>query len=120
MKIKEGDTVEIISGEEQGERGTVREVRRGWKVDRKHRRLGPDPSKDRLIIGGRNLVKKHQRAVSQTRTQTGIIEREAPIHVSNVMLVCPKCSKPTRVGHTVHVDGSRARACKQCGQEIDA
>ena len=61
-----------------------------------------------------------QLTLHQVLTLAGIIEREAPIHISNVMLVCPKCGKPTRVGHTVHVDGSRSRACKQCGQDIDA
>ncbi len=120
MRIKEGDTVEIISGEEQGERGTVREVRRGWRVDRNHRRLGPDPSKDRVIVGGRNLVKKHQRPVSQTRTQTGIIEREAPIYVSKVALVCPKCNEWTRVGYDIGEGGAKVRICKRCGEAIDA
>jgi len=75
---------------------------------------------DRVVVAGVNLIKKHQRRTGNVNTQFGIIEREAPIHVSNVMLVCPKCSKPTRVGHIVHVDGSRSRACKQCGQDIDA
>jgi large subunit ribosomal protein L24 len=99
MRIKEGDTVEIISGEEQGERGTVREVRRGWKVDRSHRRLSPDPSKDRVIVG--------------------IIEREAPIYVSKVALVCPKCNEWTRVGYDV-AEGRKVRVCKRCGEVIDS
>ena len=72
------------------------------------------------MVAGVNLIKKHQRRTGNVNTQFGIIEREAPIHISNVMLVCPKCSKPTRVAHHEHADGSRSRACKKCGQDIDA
>lgn len=118
MKIKRGDTVEIISGDELGERGTVREVLRGWKVDRKRRRVGRDPNKDRVIVGGYNIIRKHQRPISQTRTQTGIIELEAPIHISNVALVCPQCDEWTRVGFTF-ADGIKVRVCRRCGEIID-
>lgn len=118
MKIKRGDTVEIIAGDEQGERGTVREVLRGWKVDRKRRRIGRDSNHDRVIVGGRNIIKKHQRPISQTRTQTGIIELEAPIHISNVALVCSHCDEWTRVGVTF-ADGAKVRICKRCGEIID-
>jgi len=120
MKIKEGDTVEIIAGEERGERGTVREVLQGWKVDRKRRRLGRDARRDRVIVGGRNIIKKHQRPISQTRTQTGIIEREAPIYVSKVALVCPKCDEWTRVGYDVAEGGRKVRVCKRCGEIIES
>lgn len=118
MKIKRGDTVEIISGDERGQRGTVRDVLRGWKVDRKHRRVERDPSKDRVIVGGRNIIKKHQRPISQTRTQTGIIELEAPLHISTVALVCSHCDEWTRVGFT-SADGIKVRMCKRCGEIID-
>lgn len=118
MKIKRGDTVEIISGDERGQRGTVRDVLRGWKVDRKHRRVERDPSKDRVIVGGRNIIKKHQRPISQTRTQTGIIELEAPLHISAVALVCSHCDEWTRVGIT-SADGIKVRMCKRCGEIID-
>ena len=117
-KIKRGDTVEIIVGDERGERGTVRDVLRGWKVGREGQRVGRDPNKDRVIVGGRNIIKKHQRPISQTRTQTGIIELEAPIHISKVALVCSHCDEWTRVGITV-VDGVRVRMCKRCGEIID-
>ena len=117
-KIKRGDTVEIISGDERGLRGTVRDVLLGWKVDRKHRRVARDPNKDRVIVGGRNFIKKHQRPISQTRTQTGIIELEAPIPVSNVAVVCSHCDEWTRVGVTF-VDGVKVRVCKRCGELID-
>lgn len=118
MKIRRGDTVEIIAGDERGERGTVREVLRGWKIDRKRRRVARDPNKDCVIVTGRNFIKKHQRPISQTRTQTGIIEREAPIQISNVALVCSQCGEWTRVGIDV-VDGVKVRKCKRCGQAID-
>ncbi len=118
MKIKQGDTVEIIAGDERGERGTVREVLRGWKVDRKRQRIARDPNKDRVIVGGRNFIKKHQRPISQTRTQTGIIELEAPIHIANVALVCSHCDEWTRVGITF-VEGVKVRMCKRCGEIID-
>jgi large subunit ribosomal protein L24 len=116
-KIKAGDTVEIISGDERGQRGTVREVLRGWKVDRARRRVAHDPTKDRVIVGGHNIVKKHQRPVSQTRTQTGIIEREAPLAVCKVALVCPQCNRRTRVGFTAS-EGRLVRVCKKCGETI--
>jgi len=117
-RIRAGDTVEIISGDDRGQRGTVREVVHGWKVDRARRRVARDPSKDRVIVGGHNIMKKHQRPVSQTRTQTGIIEREAPLSMSKVGLVCPQCSKRTRVAFTVTEGGRKMRACKKCGETI--
>jgi large subunit ribosomal protein L24 len=118
MRIKEGDTVEIIRGDERGQRGTVREVIRGWRVDRLHRRVARDPSGDRVIVGGHNIMKKHQRPMSQTRTQTGIIEREAPIAMAKVVLVCPQCNARTRVGFAAAEGGRRVRVCKKCGETI--
>jgi large subunit ribosomal protein L24 len=118
MKIRQGDTVEIIAGDERGERGTVRDVLRAWKMDRKRRRASRDPNRDRVIVGGRNIIKKHQRPISQTRTQTGIIELEAPIHISKVALVCSHCDEWTRVGF-IYSDGVKVRMCRRCGEAID-
>jgi large subunit ribosomal protein L24 len=119
MNIHKGDKVMVISGDDRGSQGEVhRVVRARWGKGRKAGERKVEG--DRVVVAGVNLIKKHQRSTGNVNTQFGIIEREAPIHVSNVMLICPKCNKPTRVGHTMHVDGSRARACKQCGQEIDA
>jgi large subunit ribosomal protein L24 len=118
MRIKEGDTVEIIRGDERGQRGTVREVIRGWRVDRLRRRVARDPNGDHVIVGGHNIMKKHQRPMSQTRTQTGIIEREAPIAIAKVALVCPQCNERTRVGFAAAEDGRRVRVCKNCGETI--
>lgn len=99
-RIVRGDTVEVISGREKGERGEV---------------LSVLPKHDRLIIQGIALRTKHQRQIqSGGRTMSpGIIQFEAPIHLSNVMLVCPKCDELTRVG-LLREDGERKRVCKKC------
>jgi len=101
-RIVRGDTVEVISGREKGERGEV---------------LGVLPKHDRLIIQGIALRTKHQRQIqSGGRTMSpGIIQFEAPIHLSNVMLVCPKCDELTRVG-LLREDGERKRVCKKCDE----
>lgn len=109
LKIRKGDTVEVISGrlEDRGKRGEVIRV---------------DPKDDRVVVQGVNMRKKHQ---SQVQTQgqrnlaPGIIEFEGPIHISNVMLVCPKCNELTRVGYRRESDES-VRVCKHCHTEIDA
>ena len=113
-KIKKGDTVQVITGEDKGKRGTVQKVIIG-----KRRAGSRDPNDVRVVVSGVNLVKKHQRRTGDVRTQHGIIEMEAPIHISNVALVCPKCDKPTRVGFRVFEDGSKSRYCKRCGELID-
>lgn len=118
QRIKKGDTVQVISGNEVGARGEVNRVIHGWHVDRHNVRVRRDPNKDRVIIGGVKLHKKHQRPISQTRTQTGIIERESPVHISNVMLVCPSCDEATRVKISVE-GGKKVRVCKRCGAPID-
>lgn len=119
MNIKKGDKVVVIAGNDRGSEGEVqRVVRARWG---KGRRAGQrNVQADRVVVAGVNLIKKHQRRTGNVNTQFGIIEREAPIHISNVMLICPKCGKPTRVAHKIHADGSRARACKKCGEVIDA
>jgi large subunit ribosomal protein L24 len=106
VKIKKGDTVQVISGREKGVRGEVLRVM---------------PTEERLVVRGVNVRKKHQRQVqSGGRTMNpGIISFEAPVHVSNVMLVCPKCSKPVRVGLD-RASGKSRRVCKNCDTVIDA
>ncbi len=101
-KIKREDFVYIIAGKDKGRKGKVLQV---------------IPKKQRVIVEGVNIVKKHQKP-TQT-TQGGIIEKPAPIHVSNVMLVCPKCGKPTRVSFTFLEDGTKVRMCKKCKEIID-
>ena len=104
MKIRKGDSVEVISGNDKGMRGTVNVV-----IPREHR----------VVVSGINVVKKHQRRTGNVRTQFGIIEREAPVQVSNVALVCPHCDKPTRIGYRIIPDGGKTRVCKKCGEAID-
>lgn len=103
MKIKAGDTVEVIGGNDKGTRGTVRVVH---------------PKEQRVVVSGVKLVKKAQRRTANMRTEPGIIEMEAPVHVSNVMLVCPRCDKPTRIGVEVSGEG-RVRVCRKCKEVID-
>ena len=107
VKIRKGDTIEVISGrlEEQGKRGEVIKVL---------------PDEHRVVVSGINVRTKHQRKV-QTQGRTinpGRIKFEAPVDISNVMLVCPKCNTPTRVGVHRDDDGSH-RVCKQCQAVID-
>jgi large subunit ribosomal protein L24 len=102
VKIHKGDEVVVLSGKDKGKRGAVREA---------------IPSKERVIVEGVNMVKKHQRPRPGVR-QSGIVERENPLHVSNVMLYCPQCNTPTRVG-VRREDGKKTRLCKRCGQSVD-
>jgi large subunit ribosomal protein L24 len=104
MRIRKEDTVEVISGDDKGTRGKVRLV---------------SPKGESVVVFGVNIVKKHQRRTGDVRTQAGIIEREAPIAVSNVALVCPHCDKPVRVGFRIAPDGSKTRVCRKCDETID-
>jgi large subunit ribosomal protein L24 len=106
FRIKRGDTVELITGNERGARGVVQRVY---------------PRKQRVVIQGINVVRKHQRPIQAGRGQVkaGIIEFEAPVDLSNVMLVCPACDERTRIGFSEREDGTRVRVCKQCGSEIE-
>jgi large subunit ribosomal protein L24 len=126
-RIKKGDTVEVIAGKDaaaarregRAVRGTVHRVIPGYLVDRRYRKVGRDHDKDRVVVQGVNIIVKHQRRTGDVRTQFGRIEMEAPIHISNVMLVCPSCREATRVGFRVLEDGSKTRYCKHCDEVID-
>jgi large subunit ribosomal protein L24 len=104
MKIRTGDTVEIISGKDKGLRGRVQRVL---------------PRENRVVVDGLNLVWKHQkpRLITQKGTK---IQMPAPLFASKVMLVCPHCDKATRVGRVRGQDGNLYRICKKCGEMIDA
>ena len=106
MRIKKGDLVEVIAGNYKGVRGEVQRV---------------IPDENRLVVKGVNLVKKHQRPRpgSSGQVQGGIIEFEAPIDVSNVMLVCPDTNEPTRVGYRFDEWGRKVRYSKRSGNIID-
>lgn len=116
QRIKTGDTVEILSGKNAGQRGTVREYLPGRS---KHAPDTPDSNNDRVVITGVNLIKKHQKRTGNVRTQVGIIEREAPVHASKVALVCKNCDKPARVGFLVNDGQQKVRYCKKCGEAIE-
>ena len=103
MKIRKNDNVLIVAGKERGKKGKVRKVL---------------PKSDSVIVEGLNLIKRHSKTKGKTR-QAGIIELEGPIHVSNVMLICNKCSKPVRLGDRVLEDGKKARYCLSCAEIID-
>jgi large subunit ribosomal protein L24 len=106
QRIKKGDTVIVIAGKDKGIRSEVLRVL---------------PKEDRVVVERVNIAKKHQKPVQagQGQVQPGRIEFEAPIYLSNVMLVCPQCDEATRVGYRVTEDGMKVRVCRKCGQDID-
>ena len=105
LRIKADDTVVVIAGKDKGKTGRV------LHVDTKH---------DKVFVEGLNLVKRHQRPVpGRPNLQVGVIEKEGPIHVSNVALADPKDGRPTRIGVVRREDGRRIRVAKRSGTEID-
>ena len=112
VKISKGDTVEVVSGDDKGHRGQVQRVIRKKNTDGTY-----DPNRVYVIVTGANLVIKHQRPTGRVGTQTGRIEKEAPIHISNVMLVGSE-GKPTRAGYEVAADGSKERIDRKSGSAL--
>lgn len=103
MKIRKDDTILVIAGKDKGKKGKVRFAY---------------PKKGRVLVDGVNFIKKHARAVRGVR-QAGIIEQEAPIPLSNVMLLCSKCNHPARVGFRFLEDGRKVRVCRSCHEVMD-
>jgi len=103
MKIRKEDNVLVIAGKDKGKKGKVRFVY---------------PRDNRILVEGINMIKTHSRAKAQVR-QAGLIEREAPISMSNVMIVCTRCSKPARIGFKTLDDGRKVRVCRSCKEAID-
>ncbi|HIY82685.1 50S ribosomal protein L24 [Rubneribacter sp.] len=103
MHVKKGDTVRVLSGKDKGKEGTI---------------LRALPTRQRVVVEKVGIVKKAMRPTQQN-PQGGIVSIEAPIHVSNVMLVCPTCKQPTRTGSRVNEAGKKVRVCKKCGKDID-
>jgi large subunit ribosomal protein L24 len=102
LKIKKGDKVRVLTGKDRGHEGEVMRVL---------------PSAGKVIVDGANVAKKHQKATKATM-QGGIIDKDMPLPVANVALVCPSCGKATRVGYKIDKDGTKARVCKKCGGEM--
>lgn len=112
LKIRKGDTVEVISGNYKGERGEVQ------SVIRKKNKKGEYETNVYVVVAGLNLIKKHQKRTGNVRTQVGIIEREGPMHISNVMLVAPRANRPTRVQWR-DIDGRKVRYSPEFDEVID-
>ena len=103
MHVKKGDTVFVITGKDKGKKGRV---------------IAAYPAKNRVLVEGINMVKKHAKP-SQANPQGGILNQEAPIHASNVMIVDPKTGEPTRVGYKILENGKKVRIAKKSGEQID-
>jgi large subunit ribosomal protein L24 len=112
VKIRKGDTVEVIAGDDKGHRGTVQQVIRKKKADGTY-----DPNRVFVIVTGANLVIKHQRRTPSVRTQTGRIEKEAPLHISKVMLVGTD-GRPTRAGYEIAPGGEKSRIDRRTGDPL--
>jgi large subunit ribosomal protein L24 len=131
-EIRKGDTVVVLGGKDAGKRGVVERV----LVDRRARALGArrvwrttTPLSDAaVVVTGLNIAKRHTKPrQSQSSTdrmpkiqQGGILELAQPLAISKVMVVCPRCEKPTRVGHATLENGRRVRICRHCGEQLEA
>jgi large subunit ribosomal protein L24 len=104
MSIRKGDTVRVMAGRDVGKTGRV---------------LSINPRKNTVVVEHTQLIKRHTRPNPAKNIKGGILEREAPIHVSNVLIVCSNCGKHTRIGHNVLPDGTKVRVCKRCGTTVD-
>src|SRR5690242_21428865 len=101
LKLKKGDRVQVLQGKDRGKTGEITRVL---------------PTRNKVIVDGINVAKKHQKPTRATM-QGGIIDRDMPIDVSNVALLCPK-GHPTRVGYKFNTDGTKRRVCKKCGADL--
>ena len=102
MNVKKGDTIVVLSGKDKGKQGKV---------------LKSDPKGGKVIVEGVNVAMKHRKPRRQGE-EGGIVKMETPIYACKVMLVCPKCGKPTRPAFRILDDGSKARVCRKCGETI--
>lgn len=103
FRIRKNDLIVVIAGKDKGKRGKV---------------LSVTPATGAVIVERINMVKRHSRPGGKT-PHGGIVEKEAPLHVSNVMVVCSRCDRPVRTGHSFLADGRKVRVCKQCGEAVD-
>jgi large subunit ribosomal protein L24 len=103
MHVQRDDNVKVLAGRDRGKTGRVIRV---------------FPAEGRALVEKVNMVKRHTRPNQQV-PQGGIVEKESALHVSNLMVVCGKCGKPTRIAHKRLTDGTKVRACKKCGEHLD-
>lgn len=104
ISLRKGDNVRVMSGSDAGKSGRV---------------LSINPRKNTVIVEHANIIKRHTRLNPAKNIKGGIVEREAPINVSNVMVVCSSCGKHARIGHNVLADGTKVRVCKRCNTTLD-
>jgi large subunit ribosomal protein L24 len=102
--IRRNDNVVVITGKDRGKRGRVLKVL---------------PEKNRLVVEGVNIIKRHTKPNPQRQIKGGLVEREAALHASNVQVVCPECGKPTRLGKKILGDGRKVRVCRKCEGVVD-
>jgi large subunit ribosomal protein L24 len=102
--IRKNDNVVVTTGKDRGKRGRVVRV---------------VPEKNRVVVEGVNIIKRHTKANPQRNIKGGLVEREAPLHASNVQIVCPECGKPTRIGRKLLGDGRKVRVCRKCEGVVD-
>ena len=100
--LRRNDQVEVTTGKDKGRVGKILKVK----------------SSDRVVVEKVNMIKRHTKP-NMANQQGGIIDKEAPVHVSNLMLICPKCSKTVRIGKKTLEDGSKVRICKKCGESVE-
>lgn len=104
IQIRKGDNVKVLAGKDAGKSGRV---------------LFVNPTKNTVVVEHVGVIKRHTRPNPSKNIKGGIVEKEAGIHISNVMVICPSCGKHTRVGHTVLPDGSSVRSCRHCKTTLD-
>ncbi len=102
--LRKGDQVQVITGRDKGKIGRV---------------LSVDPVKRTITVEHANIIKRHTRPNPAKNIKGGIVEREGPMSLSNVLLVCPGCNKHTRVGHSMLPDGTKVRVCRRCGTTLE-
>ncbi len=104
LHIKKNDEVLVLAGKDRGKRGKV---------------LLLSPGGERAVVENINMLRRHTRPNPQQNIKGGVVEKESPIYLSNLMVICRECGKPTRIGHTFLSDGQKVRTCKKCGGTID-
>jgi large subunit ribosomal protein L24 len=104
LHVRKGDSVRVLTGKDRGKTGRVLRV---------------IPDKKRAVVEGVAFIKRHTRPNPQKNVKGGVVEREASVHVSNLMVVCADCDKPVRAAHKVLEDGQRVRVCRKCGGTLD-